>query len=127
MAVRIAVLCVLAALICVFLRVERPEIAMAAGLVAGLTACLMALGELESAFGSIRSLLNRTIAERDDLRLILRACGLSLIGEYACQICRDAGEGALAQRIEFGLRVSLFALAAPFALELMNMVLEFPV
>ncbi len=127
MALRIAILCVSAAVICVFIRVNRPEIAMVIGLCAGLTACLLAIGELEPVIRVIRTALGSAGLEDGERSLILRACGLTLIGEYASQLCRDAGEGALAQRIDFGMRISLLALAAPAASELIILVTELSV
>ena len=48
-AVKIAALVVAAAVLCVAIRVNRPELAMAVGLIAGLTACLLSMDELAGA------------------------------------------------------------------------------
>ena len=44
---------------------------------------------------------------------------MSSISDYVAQLCRDAGEGALTQRVEFGTRVSLTALLMPLAAEVL--------
>jgi len=54
--------------------------------------------------------------------LILRAAGVSLIAEFASQLCEDAGEKALAGRIELAVRVTLFAMAAPLIADLVSLV-----
>ncbi len=41
--------------------------------------------------------------------LILRVAGVSLIAEFATHLCEDAGEKALASRVELAVRVTLFA------------------
>ena len=56
--------------------------------------------------------------------LILRATGVSLIAEFATHLCEDAGEKALASRVELAVRVTLFAMAAPLLTELVNLVTE---
>ena len=116
-AVKIAALVVAAAVLCVAIRVNRPELAMAVGLIAGLTACLLSMDELAGAVRVLKEWLAK--ADDGDTALLLRLCRLSLIGEYAAQLCRDAGEGALAQRVEFGTRVSLTALLTPLAAEVL--------
>lgn len=115
MAIKIAALCVAAAVICVAIRVNRPEIAMATGLAAGLVACLMATDELGAIVSLVRDMASGAGLGDADSALLLRACGLALIGEYASALCRDAGESALSQRVEFAMRISLLALAAPLA------------
>ena len=95
-AVKIAALVVAAAVLCVAIRVNRPELAMAVGLIAGLTACLLSMDELAGAVRVLKEWLAKAGADDGDTALLLRLCGLSLIGEYAAQLCRDAGEGALA-------------------------------
>ena len=117
-AVKIAALVVAAAVLCVAIRVNRPELAMAVGLIAGLTACLLSMDELAGAVRVLKEWLAKAGADDGDTALLLRLCGLSLIGEYAAQLCRD-GEGALAQRVEFGTRVSLTALLTPLAAEVL--------
>ncbi len=119
-AVKIAALLVAAAVLCVAIRVNRPELAMAVGLLAGLTACLLSMDELAGAVRILKEWLTKAGADDGDTALLLRLCGLSLIGEYAAQLCRDAGEGALAQRVEFGTRVSLTALLTPLAAEVLS-------
>ena len=56
--------------------------------------------------------------------LILRATGISLIAEFAVHICEDAGEKALASRVELAVRVTLFAMAAPLLTEVVTIVTE---
>ncbi len=124
MALKIAAICVSAAIVCLAIRVNRPEIALAAALAAGTIACLLAVGELGATVELLKTMLNSSGMGEADSYLILRACGLSLIGEYAAQLCRDAGEGALAQRVEMGMRVSLLALCAPLAKDVLKMITE---
>lgn len=124
MALRIAILCVATAIVCLTIRVSRPEIALATALAAGLVACLMSLSELREVVGAVTELARAARAEGEEMSVALRACGLALIGEYAGQLCRDAGEGALAQRVEFAMRVSLLAMMSPLAVDVMGQIAE---
>lgn len=121
-AIRIALICAAAALICVAIRVNRPDVAAATALAAGLAVCVMSLAELGDVVKTLKRLTEDARIADDDLEIVLRACGIALVGEYASQLCRDAGEGALAQRVEFGVRVSVLALVSPVALEVMETV-----
>ena len=124
MALKIAVMCVAAAVVCVAIRVNRPEIALATALAAGLIACALSISEIRTVIDDIKRMMNRANLENSDLSLILRASGLALIGEYASQLCRDAGEGALSQRVEFAVRVSLLVMVSPLAMEVMTEIVD---
>ena len=124
MALRVAALCVAAAVICSSIRVIRPEIALATAFAAGITACVLSMDEIEALLGGLRDMMKNAELGESDVSLILRAGGLTLIGEYASQLCRDAGEGALSQRVEFSTRVTLLALSIPLVTEVLNVVCE---
>ena len=52
--------------------------------------------------------------------LLLKLCGMAVIAEFASDICKDAGEGALAHRIDMAVRLGIMAGAVPLAAELME-------
>ena len=118
--VRIILLCVAASLVAVLLRKEQPGmgamVAMAAG-IAALMMSLPALGRIVAAFGS----LSRRAGLMDgSAALMLRACGISLICEFGAGLCLDAGEGTLAQRIDFGGRIVLLSMSVPLLTQLLE-------
>ena len=51
-------------------------------------------------------------------------CGIAVIAEFASDICWDAGEGALAHRIDVGVRIGVVASALPAAAEIMERIAE---
>ena len=122
MAIRVSLICAAAALVCVAIRVNRPDVAAAVALAAGLSVCVLSLTELGDVVKTLKRLTEDARVSNGDLEVVLRACGIALVGEYASQLCRDAGEGALAQRVEFGVRVSVLALVSPVAVEVMETV-----
>ena len=51
---------------------------------------------------------------------MLRAGGIALISEFAADLCMDAGEKALAGRIELAERIALTGMCIPFAARLLS-------
>lgn len=121
--VRIVVLCVAAAMIAVALRAQRPEMAAVVAMAAGLVALMMSVGALSSVASAFSELSRRAGLEDSSAQLMLRACGVSLLCEFASGLCQDAGEGALAQRIEFGARAALLAMSVPLLTTLVERIL----
>jgi stage III sporulation protein AD len=111
--IRLVLLCVAAALIAAMLRVDRPEMAAAVAMAAGVAAFLMVIGDIRSVAEAAQSLASGAGVSGDSTALMLRAAGIALVAEFGAQISRDAGESALAGRIELGARVALAAMTIP--------------
>ena len=124
MAVKIAVLCVAAAVMCLFLRSFRPEIALTVALAAGVIACMLSLDELREIVRGIKTAFQSAQVEEEDVIMIVKAMGFAIAGEYSAQLCRDAGEGALAQRVDMAVRISLMALAVPLIMRVLDVIME---
>lgn len=119
-AVQAVVLCVAGALVCVLLRVQKPEFRMAVSLAAALAALSLMLPELEGA-AQLMGLLSAQSGMGDDsLKVLFRSTGIALLAEAGAQICRDADEQALAGRIELAARVVLLSMTAPLLTALMQ-------
>lgn len=121
---KIAGLCVAAALICAALRSAHPQIATAAALACGVGAMLLSTQELGSLAGAIDRLEKAAGGVQGDGLRLLKLCGVALVAEFASDVCRDAGEAALAKRIDMGMRIGVTAAALPAAAELMEMLAE---
>lgn len=124
MALKIAVLCASAALIVTGIKSIKPEIALAVALAAGAAACILSLNELRALSEMFAEITAHAGIEDETMSVIMKACGIAIAGEYAAQVCRDTGEGALAQRIDFAVRIALLALASPLIRETVSMIAE---
>ncbi|MDY5220429.1 MAG: SpoIIIAC/SpoIIIAD family protein [Eubacteriales bacterium] len=116
---RILVLCLSAALICMTLRAAHPQIAAAVAMAAGVAALMLSGADLGGFARTLQTLEDCVQAAGQPLYL-LKICGIAMIAEFASDICRDAGEAALARRIDVGVRIGIVASALPAAAEIME-------
>lgn len=123
MAFRVAVLCVAAAVLCLFLKSSRPEIALSVALAAGVIACILSLDELREIVDTVKRALYMARVENEDALLIIKVSGIAIAGEYGAQLCRDAGEGALAQRVDMAVRFTMMALTAPVIMRVLDTIM----
>lgn len=121
--IKIVLLCVAAALIAVALRAQRPEMATALAMAAGLAALIMSFGAISTVVDAFGALSVRAGISSASVQLMLRACGISLICEFGAGLCQDAGEGTLAKRIEFGGRIALLAMSVPLLSSLVERII----
>ena len=120
---RILVLCLSAALICMTLRAAHPQMAAAVAMAAGVAALMLSSADLGALSRALKA-LEVCVGEEVQPLYLLKLCGIAVIAEFASDICRDAGEGALAQRIDVGVRISVVASALPAAAEIMERIAE---
>ncbi len=52
------------------------------------------------------------------------APGIAYLAQLASQTCMDAGESALAAKVELGGRIMILALAAPVAFKILDLAIE---
>lgn len=119
-AIYAALICIAGALVCAVLRQQRPELAMGAALAAGTAAIMVCLTDIRQAAGALSALVSAAGLDAEYSSLMLRACGLALIAEFATQICADAGESALAGRIRLALRLALLVMAVPMIADVLS-------
>ena len=123
-ALRIVALCVAAAMVCAALRSAHPQMAAAAALAAGVGALMLSVNDLSQFAQALRALEQTAKNGGADGTWLVRLCGLTLVAELASDLCRDAGEAALAKRIDLGVRLSVSAAALPLAAQILERVSE---
>ncbi len=119
-AVYSALICVAGALVCMILRQQRPELATVAAIAAGTAALMICMPDIKKAAGALAALVNQAGIKEDYAKLLIRACGIALIAEFAEQICSDAGESALAGRIRLAARIALMVMALPLLADVLS-------
>ena len=55
--------------------------------------------------------------------VIIKMIGIAWLAEFLCQICRDAGSGALAVKLEFAAKISILMMFFPILTELLHSVI----
>ncbi len=111
--VKVAMLCVAAALMCAAIKVQKPEMSMALSLAAGTLALVWSLDYIREAVEGLQALAGGAGLENGAMGVMLKAAGVALLTEFAQQLCRDAGESALAGRVELCGRAALLAMSVP--------------
>jgi len=122
MAIQWMALCVAAAMICALLRLQRPELATVISLAAGVAVAAMLATRFCADVPNLSG-LSRTFSAMDpDIKsAVLRGAGIAVLSDLGAQLCRDAGESALAGRVLLIARVSILALCAPLVASLMEL------
>jgi len=86
------------------------------------TACGVLLGQMleaaKSALDVLPAFAQQSGVDAELTKFLLRVTGIALICELAAQLCRDAGSGGLAQKVELGGKVVILCACLPLVREL---------
>lgn len=102
-----------AAAVSVLLRQFRPELSMVLSAVCAVGLLGWLLTECEPVLEIVRQFLSACTGNSLETGQLLRALGLCLTTQFACDVCKDAGETAIAARLETAGRAALLLLAMP--------------
>jgi len=111
--IKIVGLCLVATVLIVIIKQQRPELAVQLSIVVGAVIFTMMLGKINSVITLMQQLAQKSNINILYMGIILKIVGVAYIAEFGAQICRDAGEGAIASKIEFAAKVIVIVLAVP--------------
>ena len=105
------------------LKKENPQIAMLTAAATGILIFLM----LCSPLGELISLLRETAEQagvgEGYFGIVLKVIGIAYLTQFGAQLCADAGESAIAAKIELAGKVLMMAAAAPVLTGLLETVI----
>ncbi len=117
--VGVALVAVAASLV---LRAYRPELGMQIAVAAGVLILVLTLDELAAMSGFLGDVLGRFQIDTEYLKVMLKVIGVAYLAQFAADLCRDAGEGAVAGKVELAGRVLILALCLPVLAAILELV-----
>ena len=111
-------------IIIVILKQYKPELAIYVSMAAGVIILVYAIEELTGVINLLQSISNKTYINNSFLKILLKITGITFITEFAVSICSDAGEKAIASKIEIGSKVVIITMSTPIITSLLELVVE---
>jgi stage III sporulation protein AD len=100
-------------LLILIIKQQKPELAVQLSLTLTVIIFLMMLGKLSVVLELFQDLAAKADISQVYLNTILKIIGIAYVTEFGAQVCRDAGEGAVAGKIEFAGKIMIVVLAVP--------------
>ena len=107
------------------LKKENPQFALLTALATGVLLFLQICSPLGESLGRF---VGWQMAEQAGVAegyfgIVLKVIGIAYLSQFASQICADAGEGAVAAKIELAGKVLIMAISIPVLTEVLHVVL----
>ena len=113
---------ILAAALCVIVRQIKPESAVFVGIAAGLAILAAVITTAAPSIKAISELAENAGIDGEFTKVLLKALAVCYITTLSADCARDAGESAVASKLELGGRISIAAISLPVFTSLANMV-----
>jgi len=112
----------IAAILALVVKQHRPELAIQISIVAAL---LIFLSIAPYFMGIVRMFEDLTDQLSVDVRyfdIVLKIIGVAYIAQLGAELCRDAGENAIASKIELAGKIILLVMAMPIVYSLISLI-----
>lgn len=109
----IAGLALVTAVIAVLLRRYNQEYAVVVSITAGVVILVQILANILPAIRQINDLLSAAQLSGEYALILFKTLGICFLAQFAADSCRDAGESALASKVELAGKLCIVLLALP--------------
>ncbi|MBU2700932.1 stage III sporulation protein AD [Sporomusaceae bacterium BoRhaA] len=100
-------------LLSLIIKSQKPELAVQLSLTLAVVIFLFVLTKISLVITLFQDLADKANVSPLYFNTILKVIGIAYVTEFGAQICRDAGEGAVAGKIEFAGKVLIVVMAVP--------------
>lgn len=111
-------------IIVVTVKQQRPDIALLISLAGGTVILIFVVSSLSVVIETISNLFNKSNMDSVYITTILKVIGIAYLADFGAQLCKDAGESAIAAKIELGGKILILLLAIPILTALMELILK---
>ena len=114
----------IALVVIIILKQYRPEFTIYVSIIAGILILAFIMEKFAGIINLLKSISDKTYINKQFLGILLKITGIAIIAEFAVSICSDAGEKAIASKIEIGSKVIIIAMSIPIISSLLELIVE---
>ncbi|WP_170008748.1 stage III sporulation protein AD [Bacillus fonticola] len=108
----------------IIIKEQTPNFAFLFVVFVGCTIFLFLIDEIARIVQMVESIAVEANISTVYVETILKIIGIAYIAEFASQISKDAGQGAIASKIELGAKILILAMAVPILTVLIETILN---
>ena len=102
MMLRVAAVCVVGAVLAVFLKDDSPGLGLLLALAVCVTVMIAMAGSIKEILDILRQMMDWSGIGGEVFTPLVKIVGIALICRVGTELCRDAGQGAMASLVEMG-------------------------
>ncbi|GAB6170328.1 stage III sporulation protein AD [Clostridium carnis] len=103
---------------------KRNDLAVLISLAAGAIIFLFIITQLTDVISFIRNIADRANIDMVYIGIVLKILAIAYLASFCSEICKDAGAGSIASKVEFSGKVLILALAVPILMAVLDSILQ---
>lgn len=111
-------------IIIIVVKQYKPEFAIYVSIIAGVLILYLIMDKLEGIINLLKTISSKSGINNQFLELLLKITGIAFLAEFAINLCKDSGEGAIASKIEMGSKVIIVSMSIPIISSLLEVILK---
>ena len=115
---------IIATVMILVIKTQRPEIAVQISILTGIVIFMLVAGKLSAVIELLNSYTRKVNIDAIYITTLLKIIGIAYIAQFGAEICKDAGEGAIASKIELAGKVVIVVLAVPILTSLLDLIIR---
>ena len=109
----------------IIIKQYRPEFAIYISILAGICIIVLSLDKISNIINLLQQICNKSRVNSKFLEILLKMTGIAFLAEFAISICKDAGEGSIASKVELGSKAIIISMSIPIIYNLLEVILKF--
>ena len=122
--VKIIGIALISLIIIILLKQYRPEFTIYISLLTGILILILVMDKLTGIVNLLQTISNKASINNTFLTILIKITGIAFLSEFAVSICKDAGEGAIASKIELGSKIIIISMSIPIISSLLEIILK---
>ncbi|WP_413379794.1 stage III sporulation protein AD [Alkalihalobacillus sp. 1P02AB] len=123
--IQIVGLGLIATFLALVVKEQKPQFAFLLTVFVGVFIFLFLIDEIAKVIQMLQSIAEQASMNMIYLQTILKIIGIAYIAEFGAQIAKDAGQAAIASKIELAGKVLILVMAIPILTAVIEMVISF--
>lgn len=107
-----------------FLKEHKQSIAVNILIVAGIMIFIFMVPKISEVLGFIRGIATDSGVDIVYIEIVMKILGISYLASFCAELCKDAGAGSLATKVEFSGKIMILILAIPILMAVLNSILK---
>lgn len=122
--IKIIGIALIALVIIILLKQYKPEFAIYISMLTGVLILVFVTDDLSGIINLVQSLASKASINTSFITLLIKITGIAFLSEFAVSICKDAGEAAIASKLEIGAKIIITAMSIPIISSLLEIILK---
>ncbi|MBQ4515941.1 MAG: stage III sporulation protein AD [Clostridia bacterium] len=122
--IKIMGVAIVGAVSALIIKEHKPQLAIVIGIGTAVILFLMILSQVEYVLNVVTITATGLDINTEYIAAIFKMIGISYLSQFGSEICRDAGQNAIAAKVELAGKIMIVALSVPILIELMNLLVS---